>query len=344
MKRKIVGIMLTVAMLSGLVGCGDNKGEKKDVKSTEVVSTETSETNLGTETEDSTEEETSNYGKDSKALDYKDKVTEKTLTDKGWTQLSSNGISFYAPSECNTYTKTNGNSSLCIVGLNEDLYNDVDEKTTAVYGATDFYAICVIDASESFKSDKEEDKDKKDTTETEEDTRTVIKNGVFTKGETEDLVSVVLNDKDVKTNVMVDTDDLVIYQLDNSSAYLGFMYGTTNIVEVIFDPAAYDDIYKITPSKGTISSEDDENTENTEATENKEDSSDKTDTEDKEQKLTEIKGRDGYLSAQYLEAYKSELPDSKVGDIVYKAGHFLDDETEAALIVTMTKASKEVKN
>lgn len=345
MKKKILATMLVLSMVGGcLVGCGDKGNtvdgtevedvvtstEEYDISNEEVEGTETTE---NTDTTDTTEnKEEGQFGRASKAYDFKDKVSAETLTKEGWTQITSNGMTFYAPKECNTYTSDNGNSSISIVGLNEDLYNDMAEDVT-LYGATDFYAICKIDASATFKNADEEDtKGKEDSTEEEEeDYRTPIKNGVFNKGETEELLPVVLNADGIETKVMLDNDDFILYQLDNSSAYLGFMYGTTDIIEIIFDPAAYGDIYSIEAEKGIK-----EETEESEETKDTEEGTEAT--EEPSMKIEKIKDRDGYLSEKYLDVYKESNPQGKVGEVVYKSGYFLDDEKEAALIMTMTKA------
>lgn len=323
MKKKVLSALLVTTMLLGLVsGCGANKTDSTETVSN-ADSTEVAETVDDTESTEATEEH--KYGNPSKAYDYKDKVSAKTLTDKGWVQCTSNGISFYAPKECNTFTNESGTNSICIVGLNEDLYNDIDENT-AVYGATDLYAVCVIDASSNFKSDKEAEKDS--TESTEEDTRVVIKNGVFTKGETEKLIPTVLSDEETSYKVMLDNDDIIVYQLDDSSAYLGFEYGTTNLIEIIFDPAAYADIYEITPQYGKQAVTD--STESTESTES--------------MTLEDIKDRTGYLSGNYLDNYKEAIKDGKVGKVAYKAGYFMDDQLEAALIMTLEKVNTESVN
>lgn len=326
MKKKLLATLLAAAMVAGLVGgCGT---EKKDAKSTEVGGTEVvSDNTESTETTESTEEH--KYGNASKAYSYKDKVSAKTLTDKGWVKCEANGLSFYAPKECNTYTNTSGTNSICIVGLNEDLYNDVGENT-AVYGATDLYAVCVIDASSTFKSDKDSNKESVDSTETtESDNRTVIKNGVFTKGETEKLIPTVLSDEDTSYKVMFDNDEMIMYQLDDSAAYLGFIYGTTNLVEIIFDPAAYEDIYEIKPQYGKQTTSD--STESTESTESS-------------IELKDIKDRTGYLSGKYLDAYKAAVTEGEIGKLAYKKGYFMDDKLEAALIMTIERTSKETAN
>lgn len=327
MKKKLLATLLAATMVAGLVvGCGTGKKDANSAKS--ANSTETG-TEVVSEKSDSTEttetEEEHKYGTKSKAYSYKDKVSAKTLTDKGWVKCEANGLSFYAPKECNTYSTTNGTNSLCIVGLNEDLYNDVEENT-AVYGATDLYAVCVIDASSTFKSDK----DSKDSTEsTEADNRVVIKNGVFTKGETEKLIPTVLSDEETSYKVMFDNDEMIMYQLDDSAAYLGFIYGTTNIVEIIFDPASYEDIYEIKPQYGKQATSD--STESTESTESK-------------LELKDIKGRTGYLSGKYLDAYKSAVTEGEIGKLAYKKGYFMNDELEAALIMTIERTSKESSN
>lgn len=327
MKKKILVTLLTATMVAGLVGCGKGSTDgteslKGSTSGTEVESVDT------TEEVDSTDSETSKYGSPSEAYSYKDKVSDKTLTDKGWVQCEANGLSFYAPKECNTYTNTSGTNSICIVGLNEDFYNDVDE-TTATYGATDLYALCVIDASSTFKSDSESEST--ESTE-EDDTRVVIKDGVFTKGETEKLIPTVLSDEDTSYKVMFDNDEMIMYQLDDSSAYLGFIYGTTNLVEIIFDPAAYEDIYEIKAQYGKQSVSD--STESTE--ESTEESSGLT--------LEDIEGRTGYLSGNYLDAYKEAVPKGEIGKLAFKKGYFMNDETEAALIMTIARTSKAVEN
>lgn len=337
MKKKVLAMLLALTMVSGVVsGCGktdtNNSTEKKATETAKEDSTEKADS-----TEADATETTSKYGVKSDAGQYvdSDTVGEDTLKKAGWVKLSSNGLSFYAPKECNTYAKDNSNSSLCIVGLNEDLYDKGDENTV-IYGATDLYAVCKIDASGTFKSNKEKAKDEK-STET-EDNRVAIKNGVFTKGETEDLIKTVLNDNEVKTKVFLDNDEMIIYQLDGCSAYLGFIYGTTDLIEIIFDPAAYKDIYEIKAQIGKVPATDTENkesTENTESTENKEATT---------PKLATIKGKTGYLSEQYLEQYKSANEKGKVGKVAYKAGYFIDGEKEAALIKTIARVSKEEAN
>lgn len=338
MKKKVLAMILALTMVGGaLSGCGKTVTKN----STEKKATETAKEDSkdSTEKADSTEadatETTSKYGVKSEAGQYVDTVGEDTLKKAGWVKLSSNGLSFYAPKECNTYAKDNSNSSLCIVGLNEDLYDKGDENTV-IYGATDLYAVCKIDASGTFKSDKDKAKDEKsDSTET-EDNRVAIKNGVFTKGETEDLIKTVLNDNEVKTKVFLDNDEMIIYQLDGCSAYLGFIYGTTDLIEIIFDPAAYKDIYEIKAQIGKVPA-----TQSTESKDNKESTESK---EASTPKLTTIKGKTGYLSEQYLEQYKSANAKGKVGKVAYKAGYFIDGEKEAALIKTIARVSKEESN
>ena len=331
MKKKLLATLLAATMVAGLVvGCGTGK-DAKSAKSTENGTEVVSENSDSTEATEIKEEH--KYGTKSKAYSYKDKVSAKTLTDKGWVRCEANGLSFYAPKECNTYSTTNGTNSLCIVGLNEDLYNDVEENT-AVYGATDLYAVCVIDASSTFKSDKDLDKSVDSTESTEADNRVVIKNGVFTKGETEKLIPTVLSDEETSYKVMFDNDEMIMYQLDDSAAYLGFIYGTTNIVEIIFDPASYEDIYEIKPQYGKKSTSDSK------------DSTAKDSTESTESKLEleDIEGRTGYLSGKYLDAYKSAVTEGEIGKLAYKKGYFMNDELEAALIMTIERTSKESSN
>lgn len=334
MKKKVLAMLLALTMVGGLVsGCGKTSNKKASTETTETAKATDSTESASTET-DSTE---SKYGSKSDAGKYvdSDTVGEDTLKKAGWVKLSSNGLSFYAPKECNTYANDSGNSSICIVGLNEDLYDKGDENTV-IYGATDLYAVCKIDASGTFKSDKDTDSkdstsEKADSTET-EDSRVAIKNGVFTKGETEDLIKTVLNDDSVKTKVFLDNDEMIIYQLDGCSAYLGFIYGTTDLIEIIFDPAAYKDIYEIKAQIGEASTDSTDSTESTESTESS------------SQKLTTVKGKTGYLSEQYLDQYKSANAKGKVGKVAYKAGYFMDGEKEAALVKTLSRISKESSN
>lgn len=298
-------LVLLGCLSFSLMGCGGTK-DKDKVDNTEVVeSTEVIFNDLGetetTEVDTNTTEEMQ-YGTTSNASKYIDKVSEETLTKEDWVRLESNGISFYAPKECNTFKDESDGSSICIVGLNEQLYEEQAKKaenakdteqdevdTASTYGATDLYAMCVIDASSSFTTKGEA---QADSTELEEETVTKeLTGGVFTKGETDDLVPFILNDDSVTTTTFVDNDDLVIYQLNNQSAYLGFIYGTTNLIEIIFDNAAFSDIYEI---------------------------------------------ENGYIGANYVDSYKEQV--GEVGKVAYKAGYFLDEQKEAALVTTITKA------
>ena len=128
---------------------------------------------------------------------------------------------------------------------------------------------------------------------------------------------------------MFDNDEMIMYQLDDSAAYLGFIYGTTNIVEIIFDPASYEDIYEIKPQYGKKATSD---------------SKDSTESTESKLELEDIEGRTGYLSGKYLDAYKSAVTDGEIGKLAYKKGYFMNDELEAALIMTIERTSKESSN